>query len=131
MNTLLGVHGNQAISNVSLSFGVARHLPFWLCWGQMAAASGVSANLAVRHSGTDTGEEGTSKSANIGPSTICHVSIIVNKRVSKWVTSLTNDKKVVENKVTTQRWAEVTDKTVFVWVFQLANKTGDKSWPKT
>lgn len=53
----------------------------------MAPASGVSANLSMRNSGTDTGKDGTSKSANIGLSTVCHVSVIVHKCVSvvSWI----------------------------------------------
>lgn len=60
----------------------------------MAAASGVSANLSMRNSGTDTEEEEASKSANTGPSFICHVSIIANKTVSVvlWIKQETIEK---------------------------------------
>lgn len=49
-NAALGVLSNQVISDVSLSPGAAIHLPSWLGWGQMAQASGVSANLPVGNS---------------------------------------------------------------------------------
>lgn len=48
----------------------------------MAPASGVSANLPMRNSGTDTGEEGARKSASlVGP---LHARSIAYECISVW-----------------------------------------------
>ena len=60
INTMLECSITRSALMSPFSFGAVRHLPSWLCWGQMAPASGVSVNLPMRNSGTDTGEEGAS-----------------------------------------------------------------------
>lgn len=75
----------------------------------MAPASGVPANLPMRNSRTDTGEDQVCKSASTGPSAICHVFSYCLYIVLGL--SQTDKKKVVEKNADMTAFLEVAIKT--------------------